>query len=213
MDPVDGSLVYVTGVDPKDQEGEIGKGEEEVEGRELSLAGGEIILGFAIINVVDRGAYGHCDLALRCAVGEEEAVLVGGGDRVGLVEGGVRRRREIAEGEEAEDVLGIKNTEGRVLLELHEDLEERLLGEEEEPQTGGIRGRESGGDGDAGDAHGDVAGMCESEFLEEDHGAGVGRDGQGFDLGGDEGEEEEEDGEGKNGEDLEECEGCFRHCR
>lgn len=49
-----------------------------------------------------------------------------------------------------------------------------------------------------------MAGVCESEFLEEDHGAGVGGDHEGFDLGrgrwdygGDEEEEEEDDGQGR----------------
>jgi hypothetical protein len=58
---------------------------------------------------------------------------------------------------------------------------------------------EQGGHRDGGDGDRHVAGVGELEFLEEDHGAGVGGDGQGFDLGRAVGEEEEE------------AEGQFRH--
>lgn len=209
MDPVDGALVGEADVDPEAYEGEVSEREEEEEGREVSLAGGEEVLGAVAIEVVDLGADGHGDGGFGGAVGEEEGVLVGGGDGVGVVEGGVWRRREVAEGEEERDVVGVEDAELRVLLDLEEDLEEGLFGEEEEAEEGrvgaGVRGGD--GDGDGGDGDGDVAGVGEAEFLEEDHGAGVGGDGEGFDLGGGRVEEEEE---GKE-EDGEEDEGCFRH--
>ncbi|KAF3952020.1 hypothetical protein CMV_022384 [Castanea mollissima] len=209
MDPVNGELVGEADVDPEADEGEVSEREDEEEGREVSLAGGEEVLGAVAIEVVDLGADVHGDGGFRSAVGEEEGVLVGGGDRVGAGEGGVWRRGEVAEGEEERDVVGVEDAELRVLLDLEEDLEEGLFGEEEEAEEGrvgaGVRGGD--GDGDGGNGDGDVAGVGEAEFLEEDHGAGVGDDGEGFDLGGGRVEEEEE---GK-GEDGEEEEGCFRH--
>ena len=205
MDPVNGVLVGEADVDPEADEGEVGEGEDEEEGREVSLAGGEEVLGAVAIDVVDLGADVHGDGGFRRAVGEEEGVLVGGGDGVGVDEGGVWRRREVAEGEEERDVVGVEDAELRVLLDLEEDLEEGLFGEEEEAEEGRIGAGVRGGEGDVGDGDGDVAGVGEAEFLEEDHGAGVGGDGEGFDLGGGRVEEE-----GKE-EDGEEEEGCFRH--
>ena len=67
---------------------------------------------------------------------------------------------------------------------------------------------EGGGDGDGGDGHGYEAGVGEPEFLEEDHGTGIGDDFQVFDLGGGGGEEgEKEEEHGGDGQ------GCFRHFR
>lgn len=109
------------------------------------------------------------------------------------------------------DVVRVEDAEASVLLHLEEDLEEGFFGEEEESEARRVRVRIRGGgdDGDRGDRDGYVAGVCESEFLEEDHGAGVVGDHEGFDLGcgrwdhGEEGGGEEEDGDG---------EGRFRHC-
>lgn len=205
MDPVNGALVGEADVDPEAYEGEVREGEDEEEGREVSLAGGEEVLGAVAIDVVDLGADGHGDGGFRRAVGEEEGVLIGGGDGVGAIKGGGRRRREVAEGEEERNVVGVEDAELRVLLDLEEDLEEGLLGEKEEAEEGRVGVGVRGGEGDGGDGDGDVAGVGEAEFLEEDHGAGVGGDGEGFDLGGGRVEEE-----GKE-EDGEEEEGCFRH--
>jgi len=55
---------------------------EEVEGGELCLAGGEVVAGSVGGKIVGLGVDDHADRCFRCAVGEEEAVLVGGGDRV-----------------------------------------------------------------------------------------------------------------------------------
>lgn len=60
--------------------------------------GRKIILDSAV-EVVHLRAHVHGDLALGGAVGEEQGVLVGGGDGVGLGEGGVGGRGEVAEGE------------------------------------------------------------------------------------------------------------------
>lgn len=93
--------------------------------------------------------------------------------------------------------MRIKDAEGRVLLDLDEDLDEGFFVEEVETETGGfgLRGGGERGDGDGGDGDGDVAFGSETEFFEEDHGAGVGGDGEGFYFGGGGGEEEDEDGE------------------
>lgn len=110
----------------------------------------------------------------------------------------MRRRGEVAEVEQTENVVRIEDTEVGVLLDLDENLEKGFFGQEEEAEAGRVRvrGGGGGGDRDGADGDGDVAGVSESEFFEEDHGAGVGRDPQRFDLGGGEGEEREEnDGE------------------
>ena len=128
-----------------------------------------------------------------------------------MVEPRVRRRGEISEREEVRDVVGIEDAESSVLLHLEEDLEEGLFREEEESETRrvGVRIRGGGDDGDRGDGDRDVAGVCESEFLEEDHGAGVVGDYEGFDLGcGRWDRGEERDGEEEDGD----CRGHFRHC-
>lgn len=70
-----------------------------------------------------------------------------------------------------------------LLLEFDEDLNEGFLGEEEEAEAGGVGAGVGGDDGDGGDRDEDVAGVGEAELLEEDHGAGVGGDLEGFDLG------------------------------
>ena len=54
------------------------------------------------------------------------------------------------------------------------------------------------GNRDGRDGDGDESFMSEPEFLEEDHGSGIGVDGKGFDLGGgggEDGEEEQDDDE------------------
>lgn len=141
----------------------------------MSEASGEKVLD-AIVEIVELGVDIHGDLALGSAIGEEEIVLIGGSDGVGVVVGGVGRWREIAEGEEGDDVVGIEDAQIRVLLELEEDLDEGFFGEEEEAEAGGIGGGEGGGDGDAGDSDGGVTGVSESELLQEDHEPGVGGD-------------------------------------
>lgn len=151
MDPVDGSLIAITVVDPKAYEGEIDDREQEEERRELSLTSREEISGSVDIAVVELGVHLHGDAALGGAVGEEEGVFVRGGDRKGALDGGMRRRREVAEGEEEDDVAGIEDAEVGVALELEEDLEEGLVGEEEEAEVGGVGGDGEGrGDGDRG---------------------------------------------------------------
>ena len=79
---MNGALVGVAEVKPEGEEGEVGYGEEEVEGGELCLAGGEVVAGSVGVKIVGLGVDDHGDRGFRCAVGEEEAVLVGGGDRV-----------------------------------------------------------------------------------------------------------------------------------
>lgn len=65
----------------------------------MGEAGGEEVLRAIAVDVVDLGADSHGNGGLRGAVGEAEEVLIGGGDGVGLVEGGGGRGREIAESE------------------------------------------------------------------------------------------------------------------
>lgn len=137
MDPVDGSAIAVAVVDPEPYEGEVDEGEEEEEGRELGLTCGEEILGSVEVEVEELGADLHGDAALRGAVGEEEGVLVRGGDRVAAGVGGMGRRGELAEGEEEGDVAGLEDAGARVALELEQDLEEGLVGEEEEAEATG----------------------------------------------------------------------------
>ncbi len=72
--------------------------------------------------------------------------------------------------------MGVEDTKLWVLLDLEEDLEERLFGEKEESKSRRVGIGESGGDGNGGDGDGNVAGVCEPEFLEEDHGSGIGGD-------------------------------------
>lgn len=144
---------------------------------------------------------GHGDGGFGGAVGEEEGVFVGGGDGVGAVEGGKGGRGEVAEGEEEEDVVGVQDAERGVLLDLHQDLEEGFFVQEEETQARGFwlhRGGEHA-HGDRGDGDGHVALVGEPEFLEQDHGAGVGVYLQGLYLrrGGGEEEEEEEEEKGQ----------------
>lgn len=104
--------------------------------------------------------------------------------------------------------MRIEDAEGRVLLDLDEDLKEGFFVEEEESETGGfgLGGGGEDGDGDGGDGDGDVAFVGETEFFEEDHGAAVGVDCERFDFGGGGGEKEE------GGEEEEEGNVGFRHC-
>lgn len=97
-------------------------------------------------------------------------------------------------------VLRIEDAETLVLLDLEKDLEEGFFREEEEAEAGRVGGREIGGYRDGGDGDGDTARVSEPEFLEEDHGTGVGLDFQGFDLGGGVGDQEGEDEEGQSEE-------------
>jgi len=93
--------------------------------------------------------------------------------------------------------VGVQDAEGRVLLDLHQDLEERLFAHEEESQPRPFRLHRRGNhaDGDRGYRDGHMAFVREAEFLKEDHGAGVGAYGEGLYLhrGGGEEEEEEDD--------------------
>lgn len=107
----------------------------------------------------------------------------------------MRRRRQITEGEELDNVLGVEDAEGRIGLELEQDLNERFFGEKEESQPRRIRRGDVGDDGDGGDGDAGLAGVGESEALEEDHRPRIGGDFEVFDLGGSEGGEEEEEGE------------------
>ena len=176
MDPVDDALVGVAEVDPESKEAEVGDGEEKEEGGELGESGGEVIPRIVAVDVVDLGAHGHGDGGLGCAIGEEEGVLVRGGNWVGVAEGASGGWGEVAEVEQRVCVVGVQNAKLRVLLDLHQDLQEGLLREEEEAQPGRFRRCERGGHRDGGDGDRHVPGVGETEFLKEDHGAGVGGD-------------------------------------
>jgi len=82
VNAVNGAAVGVADVEPEDEECEVDYGEEEEEGGELGLTGGEEVAGSVGVEIVDLGVDDHGDRGFRCAVGEEEAILVGGGDRV-----------------------------------------------------------------------------------------------------------------------------------
>lgn len=174
------------------------------------MSSGEIVFRTVCIEIENLGANEHGNGGFRSAISEEETVFVRGSDGVRAVEGSGGRRREVTESEETGNVVRIENAEGRVLLDLDEDLDEGFFVEEKEAETGGfgLGGGGERGDGDGGDGDGDVAFGSETEFLEEDHGAGVGGDGEGFDFGGGGGEEEEEGGE----EEEEDGDVGFRHC-
>lgn len=77
----------------------------------------------------------HGHARLRSAIGEEKRVFIGGSNGIRLLKGGERRRREIAESEEMERIVRLEDAEVGVLLDLEEDLEKRLLGEEKEAET------------------------------------------------------------------------------
>lgn len=139
MNAVNGAFVSVTNINPESEESEVGYCEERVERGKMSLTGGEKVFGTVGFEIVGFGVDLHGDGGFRCAISEEEAVFVGGGDRIRVVEGGERRRREVAECEEMNDVVRIEDAEGRVLLDLHEDLEERFFVEEEEAEARGFR--------------------------------------------------------------------------
>lgn len=206
MNAVNGAPVGVADVEPEDEDGEVGYGEEEEEGGELGLTGGEVVAGSVGVEIVGLGVDDHGDRGFRCAVGEEEAILVGGGDRVRAVEGGQGGRGEVAECEEEEDVVGVEDAEGRVLLDLHQHLEERLFVQEEESQPRRFRLHRRGehAHGDRGHCNGHMAFVSKPEFLEQDHGAGVGAYGEGLYLRRGGGEKEEED-------EQRECRSHFGH--
>ena len=71
---------------------------------------------------------GHGDGAAGGAVGKVEAVWVGDGDGEGAVEGGSRRGREVAEGEEVLSVGRIKEAKVRVVFDSCQDMEEWFFG-------------------------------------------------------------------------------------
>lgn len=176
------------------------------------MSSGEIVFRTVCIEIENLGANEHGNGGFRSAISEEETVFVRGSDGVRAVEGSGGRRREVTESEKTGNVMRIEDTEGRVLLDLDEDLDEGFFVEEEEAETRGFGLRGGGergdGDGDGGDGDGDVAFGSETEFFEEYHGAGVGGDGERFDFGGGGGEEVEEGGE----EEEEEGNVGFRHC-
>lgn len=94
-----------------------------------------------------------------------------------MVEGRLRGRRELAEIEKVEDVAGMEDAELLVLLHLHEYLKESFFREEEEAQPRRLDGCVGVARGDHRDLlhrDCDMAGVCETELLEEDHGPGVG---------------------------------------
>ena len=173
------------------------------------MSSGEIVFRTVCIEIENLGANEHGNRGFGSAISEEETVFVRGSDGVRAVEGSGGRRREVTESEETGNVVRIEDTEGRVLLDLDEDLDEGFFVEEEEAETRrfGLGGGGERSDGDGGDGDGDVAFGGETEFFEEDHGAGVGGDGEGFDFGGGGGEEVEEGGEEEEDGDV-----GFRHC-
>lgn len=177
------------------------------------MSSGEIVFRTVCIEIENLGENKHGNRGFRSAISEEETVFVRGSDGIRAVERSGGRRREVTESEETGNVVRIEDAEGRVLLDLDEDLDEGFFVEEEETETGGfgLRGGGGGGgergDGDGGDGDGDVAFGSETEFFEEDHGASVGSDGEGFDFGGGGGEEVEEGGEEEEDGDV-----GFRHC-
>lgn len=128
MDPVHGSLVGVTEVDPEAHKHQIGQKEDEEQRRKMGQPGRQIVTRTIWVEIVDLRPYKHGDDGLRSAIGEEEAVLVRSRDRVRLVEGGEGRQRELFEIEERGYVARIQNAELRVLLDLDEDLQEGLFG-------------------------------------------------------------------------------------
>ncbi|MCH85911.1 hypothetical protein A2U01_0006763 [Trifolium medium] len=69
-------------------------------------------------------------------------------------------------------------------MDLDEDLRNGFVVEKEETKTRGFQlgGGGKDGDGDGGDGDGDLAFGSETEFFEEDHGAGVGVHGERFDF-------------------------------
>lgn len=118
----------------------------------------------------------------------------------------MRRRREVPKGEETIDVARIEDAKLRVLLDLEEDLKERFFRQQEESKPRRVDFSERRSDGDGLDRYGDLAGVREAKFLEENHRPVVGGDLEGFDLGGGgDGEEAEEE------EEEREAEGRFRH--
>ena len=143
----------------------------------MGLAGREIVPD-AAVKVIDFGKDRHGDQSLGITIGEVEAVFIGDFDGVGAVDGN-RIVGEVLKGEEVNGELGVKDAEIRVLSGFLDDLEERLVREKEKSDARPDRGSCGGGgglDGDTRDGEGDLASMSESEFLEENHGAGVGCD-------------------------------------
>ena len=218
VDLVRGHAVAVAGegeVPPGGQERGVAEGEEAVDGRQGRLADGEVVLGAVGVDVVHLGADGHGDERLRGAVGEEEGVLVGAGDREGLV---VVAALHVFEGEELLHVGAVEHAPGAgagapigVLaaavgrrgallprgppLRLVDGVEEGLVGEEEEPELRVVRPRDGGGDGGARDDDPDPARLGEAEFLEHDGRARVLPEGLLPDLGRHGGRQGSRDGE------------------
>lgn len=124
VNPLKGALADVAGIEREgEEEGEVSEGEKEQEGREVGVAGGEVVAGSVAVEVEELRVNFHGDGALGDAVCEEEAVFVGDGDGVRTVESSGRGRK-IEEGEEVRGVRGIEDAEGRVLFHFYYNLGE-----------------------------------------------------------------------------------------
>lgn len=172
VDLSDELFVSVAVIGPCKEEGEIEEREEEEGGGEI----GELVVdevGVAVRpEVVGLEMEGHRDGGVGGAVEEEDEVEIGDGEEDGLVEvAGV-----LVEGEDGEDE-GVGDDAGVV--------EEGVAGGGGPVEA--AHGGEGGGvgvrDGHGGDGDGDEAGAVEPEVLEEDQGAGVGSEIEGFNLG------------------------------
>ncbi|PON38232.1 hypothetical protein TorRG33x02_345730 [Trema orientale] len=77
MDSENGESFLVQHVNPKAGENEIRQREKEVNPREHSFTGGEVVPDVAPpVEIVHRRSYIHGDLRPRIAIGEEERVLI-----------------------------------------------------------------------------------------------------------------------------------------
>ena len=193
VDSESGQALPVENGDPESSEGEIEKGEEEINPREDSPASGEIIASAGLaVEVVHGGSDVHGDLELlRVAVGEDEVVLVGVGLGVEGVEGVLAV--EGVEGVDGLDEIGLEGAADLAVLKLLEHVEPGVEGAEEEAHDGEV---EVGvGEGDLGHVELKAAPVGEPELVKGDDGAVVVSDLGEADLREGGGREEEREGE------------------
>jgi hypothetical protein len=99
------------------------------------LSHGEIIFRTIIIEVENLCVNNHRNRGFTSTVSEKESVFVGGKDGKRTVEGRRWRRREVTESEETVNVARIKDTKGRVLLDLDIDFKKSIIVDKEETKT------------------------------------------------------------------------------
>lgn len=163
MDMENSQPLLVQDENPETSKGEIDQREEEINPREDSSAGRQVIAGTALpVEVVHNGSNVHGDFdLLLLAVGKDKVILIGVVLDEIMVEGiGAIKR---IEGIDRLNEIGTEGAANLTVLELLHDMEPGIEGAEEETNLGEV---EIGvGEGDLRDVELKAAGVGEAELV------------------------------------------------